>query len=162
LLNNIIRSALFLLLVSLAHHGAHAEKVSREPTKSSEHTHVRRVKKALANLGGVHPDIVGILKEALRYSNFIVVEGMRTIERQGNLVAKGASLTLDSKHLVQPDGYSHGVDIAPSPIDWGDHSRFIELSEVVLSLAAKKGIEIRWGGHWSSLEDLGHYELVIK
>ena len=49
--------------------------------------------------------------------DFSVREGVRTPETQKEYVAKGVSKTMASKHLIQPDGYGHAVDLYPSPID---------------------------------------------
>ena len=72
-------------------------------------------KRSLRNLEGVHPLLVNVVHRALELSNidFTVVEGLRTIEKQREYVAKGASKTMNSYHLKQKDGYGHAVDIYP-------------------------------------------------
>ena len=75
--------------------------------------------KSLDNLVGVHPVLADIVQQAMRLQimDFSVREGVRTPETQKEYVAKGVSKTMASKHLIQPDGYGHAVDLYPSPID---------------------------------------------
>ncbi|UIW10559.1 endolysin [Aeromonas phage BUCT695] len=73
-----------------------------------------------------------------------VLEGIRTKERQKDLVAKGASKTMNSKHLT-----GDAVDLAPYPIDWNDKARFNQLAAVMLETSKELGIKIRWGGDWN-------------
>jgi peptidoglycan L-alanyl-D-glutamate endopeptidase CwlK len=49
--------------------------------------------------------------------DFSVAEGIRTEDRQKELVASGKSKTMNSKHLRQSTGYGHAVDLYPYPID---------------------------------------------
>src|SRR5512137_2460339 len=58
-------------------------------------------------LTGLHPDLVRIVEPARLAEPFIVVEGLRTRERQARLVAIGASRTMNSRHLT-----GHAVDLA--------------------------------------------------
>lgn len=61
------------------------------------------------NLQGVNKDLVKVVRRAAELSEipFTVTEGLRTIERQRQLVAKGASKTMKSRHLT-----GHAVDLA--------------------------------------------------
>ena len=65
--------------------------------------------KSLAKLEGVDPDLVKVTKLAITHStiDFAVIEGLRTVERQRELVAKGASQTMQSNHLT-----GQAVDLA--------------------------------------------------
>ena len=67
------------------------------------------------NLSGVHPDMVAVVEKALELSevDFTVIEGVRNIERQSQLLADGKSTTLKSRHLT-----CHAVDMVPLPVDW--------------------------------------------
>lgn len=125
--------------------------------------------KSIAKLKGVHPDLVYILKIAIESGiiDFSVSEGVRTIETQKEYVAKGVSKTLNSKHLIQPDGYGHAVDLYPYPIDMvkvnkgnaQEVAKFGVLAGVIKSVAKNKGIDIIWGGDWKSFVDMPHFEL---
>lgn len=92
-------------------------------------------KKSLDKLNTCHPDIQKILKEAIKYYDITILEGVRTKERQEELVRTGMSKTMDSKHLAQSDGHSHAVDCALWPIDWNDRDRFVFLQGYLKGLA---------------------------
>lgn len=99
--------------------------------------------------------------------DFTVIEGVRTLEIQGEYYRTGKSKTMNSKHIIQKDGYSHAVDIAPYPVNWEDTVRFAYLAGIIRGIAKNKGVEIRWGGDWDSdgdihdqtFNDLPHFEL---
>ena len=120
------------------------------------------------NLAGVHPDLVGVCRSAILVMDFTVLDGVRTQEEQMINVARGKSKTMHSKHLPQPDGYSHAVDLAPWPVNWKDTEMFAVLAGVMLAAAYQRGVTLRWGGNWnmdsSTLDerfrDYGHFELV--
>ena len=59
-------------------------------------------KRSLTNLEGVHHDLVEVAHLALSISpiDFVIIDGVRTIEEQRILVAKGKSKTMDSRHLT--------------------------------------------------------------
>lgn len=58
------------------------------------------------NLRGVHPDLVRVIRLALRYSlvPFSVSEGLRSMARQREMVRAGSSQTLRSRHPDRPRG----------------------------------------------------------
>ncbi len=112
------------------------------------------------NLRGVHPDLVRVVRRALQLSpvDFTVVEGLRTKKRQAELVAAGASWTLNSRHLT-----GHAVDIAPfigGTVRW-DWPPFRVLSQAMKKAAAELGVPITWGGDWK-VRDGPHFELSRK
>ena len=53
-------------------------------------------------LAGVHPDLVKVVERAIQLTpvDFTVLEGLRTIQRQQELLKSGASTTLKSRHLT--------------------------------------------------------------
>lgn len=125
--------------------------------------------KSLAKLKGVHPDLVYVIKVALELGiiDFSVIEGLRTLETQKLYVAKGVSKTLNSKHIIQSDGYGHAVDLYPYPIDMKkvnkcnaqEIAKFGVLAGVIKAVAKNAGIDIIWGGDWESLFDAPHFEI---
>lgn len=120
--------------------------------------------RSLQRLDGVHPRLVEIVKLAIQRTavDFTVVEGLRTSERQRELVAQGASQTQNSLHLQQQDGYGHAVDLAPlvgGAIPWNDWEQFRQLADVVKGCAAELGTPVEWGGDWKSLKDGPHFQL---
>lgn len=111
-----------------------------------------------ARLEGLHPDLVRVVRRAMSMQvlDFSIVEGLRTFERQKELFKKGASTTMDSKHLRQADGSGHAFDAYPYPVDMvkvnkGDTkeiSRFGLLAGVILAAAKLEGVKIVWGADW--------------
>ena len=59
-------------------------------------------KTCLARLQGVHPDLVRVIRRAAAETKvpFAVVEGLRTLERQKQLKAAGATKILNSRHIT--------------------------------------------------------------
>lgn len=133
-------------------------------------------KKSLDKLNTCHPDLQKILKKAIKYYDITILEGIRTKERQEELVRTGMSKTMDSMHLDQGDGYSHAVDCALYPIDWNDRERFVLLQGFLKGLAVsmKESGEIthdlRLGIDWDgdgnikehSFFDGPHVEIRLK
>lgn len=112
-------------------------------------------------LVGVHPDLVRVVERAITITtiDFVVVEGLRTIERQRALVEKGASRTLNSRHLT-----GHAVDIAPwidMQVRW-DWPAFRPLVAAMRQAAAELQIPVIHGADWRSFPDGPHHELDRK
>jgi peptidoglycan LD-endopeptidase CwlK len=109
-----------------------------------------------SRLEGVHPDLVRVIERAITVTavDFVVLEGVRTLARQRELVAAGASRTLNSRHLT-----GHAVDIAPwvGAVRW-DWPLFDRLAVYVKQAAREVGVPIRWGGDWK-WRDGPHWEL---
>ena len=95
-------------------------------------------------LSGVHPDLVAVVKRAIEITeqDFSVIEGIRHIERQRQLVAKGKSTTMNSRHLT-----GHAVDLVPYPVSW-DWEYFYPIADAVILAAKEVDVPIRWGGNW--------------
>ncbi|WP_235204127.1 M15 family metallopeptidase [Bordetella bronchiseptica] len=115
-------------------------------------------------LDGVHPDLVAVVEAAAkRYDGkFMVVEGLRTPERQRELVAKGASQTLNGLHLRQADGWGHAVDLAPlvgGAIPWEEKDQFRRLADLMKACAGELSTPIEWGGDFRSFYDGPHFQL---
>ena len=117
--------------------------------------------RSLSRLEGVHPDLVRVVKKAAAMSDldFTVLEGLRTQERQKELMANGATKTMNSRHLT-----GHAVDLAPmigGKISW-DWSLYNRLSKIVKAAAAAENVPITWGGDWRTFKDGPHWELPWK
>jgi peptidoglycan L-alanyl-D-glutamate endopeptidase CwlK len=111
-----------------------------------------------ANLVGVHPDLVRVARLALLRSeiDFAVIEGLRTPERQRELVRSGASQTLNGRHIT-----GHAIDVAAwinGQIDWS-WPLYHQVAAAFKSAAADIGIPITWGGDWTTFPDGPHFEL---
>lgn len=108
-----------------------------------------------ANLRGVHPQLVRVVERAIMLStqDFGVLDGVRTRAQQEELVKKGASTTMNSKHLPQADGFGHAVDLVPYAAGryrW-EWPLIYPIAEAVRLAAQETGVRIRWGGHWAEL-----------
>jgi len=117
--------------------------------------------RSLSRLEGVHPDLVRVVKKAAAMSDldFTVLEGLRTQERQKELMANGATKTMNSRHLT-----GHAVDLAPmigGKISW-DWPLYNRLSKIVKAAAAAENVPITWGGDWRTFKDGPHWELPWK
>ena len=110
--------------------------------------------RSLDRLEGVKPDLVKVVKRAIELTtvDFGVIEGVRTEERQKELVEKGASKTMKSKHL---DG--NAVDLMVyigSRASW-ELNLYDEVADAMKQAAIEEGVPIRWGAAWSieNIED---------
>ena len=116
--------------------------------------------RSLKNLHGIHPDLRRVMDRALQESplDFVVIEGLRTKERQRQLVANGDSKTMNSRHL---GGYA--VDIVPigpngkASFAWPLYDK---LAPAVKAAAEAEGVAIVWGGDWRTFKDGPHFELA--
>ena len=125
-------------------------------------------KRSRERLKGVDSKLVNVLNEVVKYFDITIIEGLRSQERQNELVTQGKSKTKFGKHVQ-----GKAVDIAPYPIDWDSRDDFHYLGGFVLGVASKMGIDIRWGGDWSdsslsknarttkdnNFDDLVHFEI---
>ena len=115
--------------------------------------------RSLQNLSGVNPDMVAVVKRAIEITevDFTVIEGIRHINRQRELLKAGKSTTLNSRHIT-----GHAVDMVPYPVDWEDLERFELMAEAMKEAADELDIPIVWGGDWKSFYDAPHFELDRK
>ena len=114
--------------------------------------------RSLQRLQGVHPDLAKVIHRAAALSpiEFRVIEGLRTEKRQRELVASGASKTMNSRHLT-----GHAVDLAPyvgGTMRW-DWPLYHKLAPAVKQAAAEVGVPIEWGGDWRTFKDGPHFQL---
>lgn len=118
-------------------------------------------KRSMDRMTGVHPDLVKVVKLAITLTevDFGVIEGTRVIERQRELVAKGASKTMNSRHLT-----GHAVDLVAyvgSEVRW-DWPLYHKIADAMKRAANALGVPIVWGGDWKSFKDGPHFELDRK
>lgn len=102
------------------------------------------------NLTGLDADLVKVVRRAITQSSvdYTVFEGMRTLERQRQLVAQGVSRTLDSYHLT-----GHAVDLVPfigGRPQW-QAPACEQVAIAVREAASYFGVEITWGAVWDRL-----------
>ena len=125
-------------------------------------------KRSRDRLKGVDAKLVNVLNEVVKYFDITIIEGLRSQKRQDELVAEGKSKTKFGKHVL-----GKAVDLAPYPIDWKARDDFHLLGGFILGVASQMGVNVRWGGDWSSsslykgkrttkdnsFDDLVHFEL---
>ncbi len=114
-----------------------------------------------ARLEGVHPDLVKVVEMAAKMSSldFTVLEGLRTPERQAQLVKIGATRTTNSRHLT-----GHAVDLGvmvEGELRW-DWPLYRQLAPIVKNAALAVGVPIEWGGDWKTFKDGPHWQLPWK
>jgi len=117
--------------------------------------------RSLSRLEGVHPDLVRVVKKAAALSSldFTVLEGLRTKERQKQLLDLVATKTMNSRHLT-----GHAVDLAPmvgGTVRW-DWPLYHQLADIVKEAAKAENVPIQWGGDWRTFKDGPHWELPWK
>lgn len=115
-------------------------------------------KRSLQRLEGVHPDLVKVVQLAIEISDidFTVLEGVRTKARQSQLVAAGASQTMNSRHIT-----GHAVDLGAmvgGEVRW-DWPLYKQVATAMKVAAQQLNIPIVWGGDWKTLKDGPHFEL---
>jgi peptidoglycan L-alanyl-D-glutamate endopeptidase CwlK len=115
-------------------------------------------KASRAKLTGVHPDLVRIVERAIAITDtdFKVTEGLRTVARQRQLVAAGASKTMASRHLT-----GHAVDVAAligRQVRW-DWPLYHRIAHAMKTAAAELDLPLEWGGDWRRFKDGPHFQL---
>lgn len=117
-------------------------------------------KRSLSRLDGVNPKLVKVVTTAITMSkiDFGVICGLRTIEEQRELVAKGASKTMKSKHI---DG--NAVDLMAyigSRASW-ELNLYDDIADAMKMAADEHDVQIRWGAAWH-IPDLREWDSTMQ
>ena len=115
--------------------------------------------KSKEKLQGVDIRLVRLVEQDIKETtvDFTVLEGLRTPERQQQLVNDGFSQTLKSKHLT-----GHAVDlvaIVNGKVSW-DKEHYPEIARAMKKAADEQQVKIRWGGDFKTFFDGPHFELI--
>lgn len=115
----------------------------------------RLSKRSQDNLVGVRAPLVAVVRRAITLTkvDFAVTEGIRTQIRQRELVVKGASKTMDSKHLT-----GEAVDLVAflgARISW-ELALYDEIADAMRTAAREENVGIRWGAAWN-VPDIRHW-----
>lgn len=115
--------------------------------------------KSLSKLEGLHPDLVKVVKRAIELTDcdFTVIEGLRTKQRQAQLLKEKKTTTMNSRHLT-----GHAVDLAAwvdGTVSW-DWKHYYKIAEAVKHAAQELEVSIEWGGDWKKLKDGPHFQLT--
>jgi len=113
-----------------------------------------------SNMVGIHEDLAKLVRRALELTtvDFVVTEGLRTKERQLELVAAKKSRTMNSRHLT-----GHAVDVAALDkykVSWS-LPIYAKIADAFKAASAELGIPIEWGGEkWApGFIDGPHFQL---
>lgn len=121
--------------------------------------------KSLSKLEGVHPDLVKVVKRAIEITecDFTITEGLRTKERQAQLLKEKKTTTMNSRHLT-----GHAVDLAAwiivdkkGTVSW-DWKYYYTIEKAMKNSAKELEVSIEWGGDWKSFPDAPHWQLPFK
>jgi len=98
-------------------------------------------------LRGVDDRLVRVVEDAIRITevDFTVLEGRRSRARQAQLVASGASKTMNSRHIT-----GHAVDLGAwvgGKVSW-HWPHYYVIARAVLQSARCLGVRLTWGGIW--------------
>ena len=97
---------------------------------------------------GVEPELKEVVYEAIKVTkiDFGVIEGLRTEEKQKQLVESGASQTMKSKHLE-----GRAVDLMAYIGGRGswELNVYDEIADAMKEAAIKVDVAVRWGAAWT-------------
>lgn len=115
-------------------------------------------KQSLGQLAGIHADLVKVVKRAIEITevDFRVGEGLRTVDRQKQLLKSGATTTMNSRHLT-----GHAVDLialVDGEVRW-DWPLYHKIAAAMKQAAKELKIPLEWGGDWKTFKDGPHYQL---
>ena len=106
--------------------------------------------RSLNRMEGINEELRMVSFEALKLTSmdFGVTEGLRSLERQKKLKAKGLSKTLRSKHLT-----GHAVDVWPYLDGKAVQLKIlgephIQVAEAFREAAIRVGVDLVWGAAW--------------
>ncbi len=109
---------------------------------------------------GVEPELKEIVYEAIKVTkiDFGVIEGLRTEEKQKQLVESGASQTMKSKHLE-----GRAVDLMAYIGGRGswELNVYDEIADAMKEAAIKVDIAVRWGAAWT-VTDIREWEGTME
>ena len=104
--------------------------------------------KSQERLMGVEPELKEVVYEAIKVTkiDFGVIEGLRTEEKQKQLVESGASQTMKSKHLE-----GRAVDLMAYIGGRGswELNVYDEIADAMKEAAIKVDVAVRWGAAWT-------------
>jgi len=116
--------------------------------------------RSLDKLEGVDERLIAVVKQAITTTkiDFGVIQGIRTLEMQKALVAKGASQTMKSKHLT-----GHAVDLMAYIEGRGswELNLYDDIGDAMKEAGDTLGVQLRWGAAWH-INDLRKWEGTME
>jgi peptidoglycan L-alanyl-D-glutamate endopeptidase CwlK len=114
--------------------------------------------RSLNNLEGVHPDLAKVVHRAIEITpyDFVIIEGLRSVEKEKAMVAAGKSQTMHSRHLT-----GKAVDFMALVNGKGtwETKYYEQIANAFLQAGAELNIPVVWGGSWKTIKDNDHIEL---
>ena len=112
--------------------------------------------RSLGRLDGVKNELHSVVTTAIGLTNidFGVSCGLRTEKEQEDLVARGSSQTMKSKHLT-----GDAVDVVAyigSRISW-ELNLYDDIADAFKEASVREGVGIKWGASWH-IPDLRDWE----
>ena len=113
--------------------------------------------RSLGRLDGVKNELHSVVTTAIGLTNvdFGVTCGLRDLKTQEDLVARGASQSLKSKHLTG-DAVDVVAYIGGSRISW-ELNLYDDIADAFKEASVREGVGIRWGASWH-IPDLRDWE----
>jgi peptidoglycan L-alanyl-D-glutamate endopeptidase CwlK len=121
-------------------------------------------KRSYRNLQNVRPELVAVATLALNHlgrtggPDFVITDGARNLDEQRRLVEQGKSQTMESRHLT-----GHAIDVAAfTPeyeVTW-EAEPYETIAAAFKRAGEQLGIDIEWGGDWTSFVDMPHFALT--
>ena len=113
-----------------------------------------------------HPDLARVIHRAATNwhetdTGFIVTSSGRTVAQERIMLAKGASTTMHSRHIIDATGHCYAVDLACTihgQVNWSV-PLYQHLAPIVKAAAVAEHVPIEWGGDWHSFHDYAHFQL---
>ena len=104
--------------------------------------------RSLGRLDGVKNQLHSVVTTAIGLTNvdFGVTCGLRDLKTQEDLVARGASQSLKSKHLTG-DAVDVVAYIGGSRISW-ELNLYDDIADAFKEASIREGVGIRWGASW--------------
>jgi peptidoglycan LD-endopeptidase CwlK len=116
--------------------------------------------RSLKNLEGVRPELIEVVNFAIQVTriDFGVTEGLRTVDRQRELVASGASQTMNSKHIK-----GHAVDLMAyigTRASW-ELNLYDDIADAMRLGALEVGVPLVWGAAWN-VPDIREWDSTMQ
>lgn len=127
--------------------------------------------RSLTKLNGIRPELITLAVLGIKDTpyDYGITNGIRTREEQEYIYAQGRSRagkvvtwTMESKHLIQPDGFGHAFDFGVwvgGKLTWEEYY-YDAVGEHLNHLAAQLDIPILWGGKFKRRKDRPHVEFA--
>lgn len=112
--------------------------------------------RSIKAMQGIHPDLRKVADRAMELTthDFVITQGLRTIEQQREYLDEGKSQTMHSRHLV-----GCAIDYVDYPEFSYNMKLMTEISKPFKQASKELGIPINWGGDWKGFVDSSHIEL---